>query len=109
MATTMPSAPFASNQNSAQRRNATCQRLMWGQYDSGRLAHLHAPLCWALFQVLPAHAVSALGLELVVQRLRVVVVDELERRARLELIEGAEDERVPLARWDGADVQLLHD
>src|SRR5690606_12790510 len=105
MGTAMPSAPLASSHNSAQRRNATCHLLT---SDSGRLAHLPPPLGGSLLQVLPCDGATPLSLELIVERLRVMVVEKLERGAGRQFVEGPEDERVPLTGRDGAHVQLLH-
>src|SRR5690606_35807949 len=60
----------------------------------------------ALLEVLPAEAARVFELELEAERLRVVVVDEHERLARGERLEGLEDRRVLLARRDDPHIEL---
>src|SRR5690606_9507124 len=126
-----PRAPVATSHRSAARRKATCQRLTatayparrrgapWGRPPgapradgrlgrSGRLADAHPPRLGPLLQVLPLEQPGALRLELVVERLRVVVVDQLERLPRLQVVERLEQQRVAVAGADGAYVDLLH-
>ena len=55
-----------------------------------------------------AQLAGALGRELVVERPGVMVIHQLEGLARVERIEGLEDERVPLAGNDGADIDGGH-
>jgi len=60
----------------------------------GRVGHAladpHAPHGRAFFELVPGKLVLALEHHLVVQRLRVVVVDQLERFARLQIVERLE-------------------
>jgi hypothetical protein len=48
-------------------------------------------------------AVSRLQ-ELVIQRHRVVVVDQVEGLARLQGVEGGKDQRMPVQGWYGAGI-----
>src|SRR5574337_1662528 len=77
--------------------------------DSKRLRDLHRPGVGTGLQVLPGEELLALGFDLVVQRLGIVVVGEDESLARLQLVEGTEDHVVPLRRRVRADVELLDD
>src|SRR5574340_227406 len=76
---------------------------------STRLRDLHRPGVGARLQVLPGEGLLALGFDLVVQRLGIVVVGEDEGLARLQLVEGTEAHVVPLRRRVRADVELLDD
>src|SRR5574337_2190848 len=76
---------------------------------SKRLRDLHRPGVGTGLQVLPGEGLLALGFDLVVQRLGIVVVGEDESLARLQLVEGTEDHVVPLRRRVRADVELLDD
>src|SRR5699024_10586686 len=78
-----------------------------GRSAEGDLADAHAPDLGALLEVLPGELPGVLGGELVVQRLRVVVVHEHEGGARFERAERVEDEFVPYPRNLLADVDDL--
>src|SRR5690606_30514049 len=58
-------------------------------------------------QILPVELVGPLKAELVTKRLRVVVVDQDERLARSERIEGLEDRGVLLAGSELGDIEFL--
>jgi len=71
-----------------------------------RGAHdLDAPVLGTQCQAAPREGAGHLGLELVIQRARVVVVDQFHRLARLQRAERGEDAGVPLGRGDLADVE----
>jgi hypothetical protein len=52
---------------------------------------------WTLLEVLPADLARLLRLELIVERFRIVIVDQHEGLTRSQLVERVEDERVPVA------------
>jgi hypothetical protein len=66
--------------------------------DVLHLADAHAPDVGPGFEVVPTELALGLGLELVLQRLGIVVVDQHQRLARRQLGEAAENQRVALAR-----------
>src|SRR5690349_12784925 len=70
------------------------------------LADPHPPHVGTALDVVPAELALKLRLELVVQGLRVVVVDEFHRLARGEAAEGREDERVTVPRREVTHVDL---
>ena len=66
----------------------------------------HAPYLRTLLQVLPAELSAVLPLELVVERLGVVIVDQYETLSGRQGVVGVEDELVTAGRWLAADVEL---
>src|SRR4051794_33984605 len=63
-----------------------------------------APKIGALLEVLPAELAALCEVELVLQRERVVVVDQFQRLTGLQRFEGAKDQRMPLRAGNRADV-----
>lgn len=59
-------------------------------------------------EVLPVELTVARLLKLVVQRHRVVIVDDLQRLPRFERIEDSEDEWVPLRRRHRTHIDQFH-
>jgi len=57
----------------------------------------------------PRETSGALGLELIAQRLGIVVVDDAKRLTRFESVEKFEDHRVAIAWRDGPKIQLKHE
>jgi hypothetical protein len=74
-----------------------------GVSDAG---DLDAPDRRAGFQRGPFELTQSAVIELVAQRLRVVVVDQLQRLADARASKRAEDQRVTFTRRDGPQVQL---
>src|SRR5574340_1612552 len=68
-----------------------------------------APHVRAAFQVFPFDLAAVLGLELVVEGLRIVVVHQEQRLARQQFRERAENQGVAVARYDVADVDGIFD
>src|SRR5690606_6433325 len=72
---------------------------------SRRPRNLYTPDRGPLLQVFPPELAGVLELELVAQRLRVVIVHQHERLARLKLGEGLKDCGVLLARWNHPHIE----
>ncbi len=85
--------------------DAARARRPWGSSSRGRLCrlgatcvssrhlpHSHAPNLRSLLEVVPRELPGPFGLELIVERLGVVVIDQNERLARVKRLECAEDE-----------------
>src|SRR5687768_11483366 len=70
------------------------------------LADADAPDNRPLLEILPGELVGALGLELIAQRKRIVIVDQHEKRSRLDALECLEDRRVLLAGWNDTNIEL---
>src|SRR5690242_11712511 len=92
--------------SSGQRRIASligCDRWCSGaRCLSGRpllraAADAHAPIVRARFKIFPGELIGALGLELIKQRLGIVVIDQDKAFARRQGFKGAKDERVALS------------
>jgi len=71
----------------------------------GLFADAHPPDFRPTFDVAPIELPRAFGLEFVIERLRIVVVDQQHRRARLQLGEGPVDPLMLLPRWQRSHVQ----
>lgn len=71
-----------------------------------RTADPHPPYLRTLLEVLPGELTGVLSLELVLQRLGVVVVDEDEALAGIEVLVGGEDQLVAAGGRLGSDVEL---
>src|SRR5690625_1019119 len=63
-------------------------------------ADLHAPHLRTFLEVLPGDGTGPFHLELVVERFRIVVIDEFEGGTRLQFIERLEKQRVAFPRWN---------
>src|SRR6185437_4193127 len=72
---------------------------------SGVAADLHLPDLRALLQVIPGELPRVLRLELVIERLRIVVVHQHEALAGLELLVSVEDLAMALHRNEPADIE----
>lgn len=64
-----------------------------------RAAQTHAPDFRSLFQVIPGELAAQLGLELVKERLRVVVIDQDEALTWSQRLKALKDERMSLHGW----------
>src|SRR5690606_31150098 len=111
-----PGAPPSTTSSAAGPRRPQAARRSGGA-ASGAAAELRAsfisglgdldpPYLRTFLEILPPEPVRPFRLELVAQREGVVVVDQHERFARIERVEGAEDGRVLLPRRDQAYVEL---
>src|SRR6185312_15427607 len=69
-------------------------------------ADLDSPHLGPAFDVGPRELVRVLGLELVIERLWVVIVDQYERAADIELVDQVENLLVTLRRHQAADIDL---
>jgi hypothetical protein len=69
-------------------------------------ADAYAPDLRALFQVLPGDRTRLLRLELVKQRLGIVIIDQLKRITRRQPRERGENELVPLTWSNLTHIQL---
>src|SRR5450759_2823068 len=72
---------------------------------SGGLGDTHFPHLGAGLQVVPGERVAAFSLEMVIERFRIVVIDQQEGVPRSEFVERAKNQRMTLARNDGAHVE----
>ena len=68
-------------------------------------ADLHLPDLGALLQVVPGKLAGVLRLELVIERLWIVVVHQHEALAGLELLVSVEDLAMALHRDEPADIE----
>src|SRR6185312_15247143 len=73
--------------------------------ESGVATDLHLPDLRALLQVIPGELPGVLRLELVIERLRIVIVHQYEALAGLELLVSVEDLAVSLHRDEPADIE----
>ncbi len=60
----------------------------------------------AALDVVPGELAGPLDLEMRAQRMRIVVADQFQALADVELTEGREDQRMTLARRQHAEVEL---
>src|SRR5450759_3516166 len=67
-------------------------------------ADADAPDIGALIEIIPREGTVVLGLELIIERLRIVVVDQDEILPGREFVECVEDQGVPLTRDDRTDI-----
>jgi hypothetical protein len=75
--------------------------------DFSMLLHLlntHPPGLRSAFEIFPFEFTGILGLELVIQRLGVMVVDQLKTLPGLEFFKGSKDQRVALGGRGLADI-----
>src|SRR5664280_814434 len=67
----------------------------------------HTPQLGTRLEIVPGELTGVLGLELVVQRLRIVVVDDHESTPGYKVIIGGEDHVMALSVGENAHIQLL--
>ena len=71
----------------------------------GEAAYLHAPDFRTRFHIGPGKGAGIACFKLIMQRTRIVIIDDLERRSRLKMIDQGEDRRVALDGRNGAHVE----
>src|SRR5450830_596601 len=97
-------APAASGIKRSWRHFSGDAAARIGPPGSGGAADADAPDIGALVEIVPREGAFVLGLELIIERLRIVIVDEDEILPRLEFVERVEDQGVPFARDDRTDI-----
>src|SRR5574340_45413 len=106
------STPAASEANPRIRSGSlngtprSLERMRGGPSGAARryAANANPPHIRTAFQVFPAELAAVFGLELVIERLGVVVIDQEQGFARSQFGEGAENQWMALTRNNGADI-----